>query len=69
MEQLKNRYNLDKEKLEWLKEIGAKEYKEPMVYSAGYGKYLLSERYLKETPLSTLKKQYKKAVRMVKQKG
>lgn len=55
---------VDKEKLEWLKSIGAGEFPEPIKYIytfSGYnGAFNLSERYVEETPLLELKAQYEK---------
>ena len=48
---------ISREKEEWLKEIGAKEFKEPMKYHLGTN-WLYSERYIKETPLEELKARY-----------
>ena len=42
------------EKLDWLKEIGAKEFEEPMKYCVGTN-CLYSEKYIRETPLEKLK--------------
>lgn len=56
--ELQDRYGIGEEKLGWLQEIGAKELKEPYVYSADYGSYYMSERYLRETPLCKLKEFY-----------
>jgi hypothetical protein len=56
--ELQDRYGIGEEKLDWLQEIGAKELKEPYVYSADYGQYYMSERYLRETPLCKLKEIY-----------
>lgn len=54
---------MDREKTEWLDSIGAKEFPEPIkyIYSfPGYsGFFNLSERYIRDTPLEELKKQYK----------
>lgn len=63
---------LSREKQEWLQEIGAKEFKEPMKYSVG-GNWLYSEEYIKNTPLEELKARYdmqliKKGVRRVERK-
>lgn len=55
---------MDREKTEWLDSIGAKEFPEPIkyIYSfPGYsGSFNLSERYIKDTSLEELKKQYEK---------
>lgn len=48
---------ISREKLEWLKEIGAKEFEEPMKYSVG-ANWLYSEKYIIETPLKELKSRY-----------
>lgn len=48
---------VSQEKLEWLKEIGAKEFEEPMKYCIGLN-YLLSEKYINDTPLDKLKTDY-----------
>jgi hypothetical protein len=53
---------MEKEKAEWLKSIGAKEFPEPIKYVytfPGYnGAFNLSERYIEETDLNRLKAQY-----------
>lgn len=55
---------MEKEKAEWLKSIGAKEFPEPIKYVytfPGYnGAFNLSERYVEETELEELKAQYEK---------
>lgn len=55
---------MEKEKAEWLKSIGAKEFPEPIKYVytfPGYGgAFNLSERYIEETDLEELKTQYEK---------
>lgn len=54
--------SLSKEKEEWLMQIGAKEFPEPIKYTytfPGYsGNFNLSERYVENTPLKDLKAQY-----------
>ncbi len=53
---------MEKEKEEWLKTIGAKEFPEPIEWVYSFpeyeGTFNLSERYVKETPLNELKDQY-----------
>ncbi len=53
---------MEKEKEEWLKTIGAKEFPEPIKWVYSFpeyeGTFNLSERYVKETPLGELKDQY-----------
>ena len=53
---------MEKEKEEWLKTIGAKEFPEPIKWVYSFpeyeGTFNLSERYVKETPLDELKDQY-----------
>lgn len=55
---------LNADKVEWLKNIGAKEFPEPIKYVytfPGYnGAFNLSERYVEETNLEELKAQYEK---------
>ncbi|MCD8348791.1 MAG: hypothetical protein LUD16_12805 [Lachnospiraceae bacterium] len=52
------------EKKEWLREIGAAEFPEPVKYIYSFpeyrGAFNLSERYIDETPLEELKAQYLK---------
>lgn len=48
---------ISREKLEWLKEIGAREFEEPMKYSVGVN-WLYSEKHIIETPLEELKARY-----------
>lgn len=45
---------ISKEKKEWMKEVGIKEFKRPMKYYLG-SNWLFSEKYLKETPLEEIK--------------
>ena len=55
---------MEKEKAEWLKSIGAKEFPEPIKYIytfPGYGgAFNLSERYVEDTDLEDLKAQYER---------
>ncbi len=55
---------MDKEKVEWLKSIGAGEFPEPIKYIYSFpeynGAFNLSERYVNETSLEELKAQYEK---------
>lgn len=55
---------MNADKVEWLKNIGAKEFPEPIKYVytfPGYGgAFNLSERYVEETNLEELKAQYEK---------
>jgi hypothetical protein len=44
---------ISEEKLKWMKEVGIQEFARPMKYHI-YG-WLLSEEYIKETPLEELK--------------
>lgn len=48
---------ISNEKLGWLKEIGVKEFKEPMKYYLGTN-WLYSEEYIRNTPLEELKAKY-----------
>lgn len=50
---------ISKEKLEWMKEVGIKEFAKPMKYHAGTN-WLYSEEYIKNTPLEELKRKYDK---------
>jgi hypothetical protein len=45
---------LSKEKQEWMKQIGMKEFHRPMKYYLG-ANCLFSEEYIRETPLEELK--------------
>lgn len=49
--------NISQEKLDWMKEVGIREFKEPAKYYAGMN-YVYSEKYIAETPLSELKARY-----------
>lgn len=51
--------SISKEKLEWMEEIGIKEFDKPMKYHAGVN-WLYSEEYIKNTPLEELKRKYDK---------
>lgn len=66
---MNNPYGLEKEKLEWLESIGAKAFDNPMIYSTrnvvGDSWYMLSHKYIQETPLDEMKVDYSRA----KQKG
>lgn len=61
---------LSKEKKEWLKQIGAKEFPEPVKYAytfLGYtGVFNLSEQYIENTSLEELKAQYSRNEEHVK---
>lgn len=48
---------LTEEKLQWLKEIGAKEFDRPMMWHVGVN-YLFSNEFIKETSLEMLKKRF-----------
>lgn len=65
----KNIYGLSEEKVVWLKEIGAFEFQNPIIYGipkdSGIS-YTLSEKYLKETPLDKLKSDYSKIEKLIK---
>lgn len=50
---------ISKEKLEWMKEIGIKEFKNPMKYYLGMNQ-VYSEEYISETSLEELKVKYDK---------
>lgn len=66
---VKNIYGLPEEKAEWLKEIGAFEFPNPVIYGMPKGSgisYTLSEKYLKETPLDKLKNDYSKIEESIK---
>ncbi|MBD7967714.1 hypothetical protein [Paenibacillus gallinarum] len=51
---------LSQEKLDWMNEVGMKEFEEPMKYCLG-ANYVYSERYIKNTPLAVLKENYEKS--------
>ena len=51
--------SLPQEKLDWLKEVGAKEFERPMKWYVGTN-CVFSEEYLKETPLEVLKEKFGK---------
>lgn len=54
-----NNYQIDSEKIDFLKKIGACELPEPVIYLAGPGfQYSFSEKYLRETPLKTIREHY-----------
>lgn len=54
-----NKYQIEQEKIDYLKKIGACEFPEPVIYIAGPGyQYTFSEKYLKETPLEKIKENY-----------
>lgn len=62
---LKNNYELSEEKIKWLEEIRAFEFKNPVIYGIPKENgvsYTLSEKYLKETPVDELKKNYKRLI-------
>lgn len=66
---IKNIYGLPEEKAVWLKEIGAFEFQNPVIYGIPKGSgisYTLSEKYLKETPLDKLKDDYLKIEESIK---
>lgn len=68
-EKAKNIYGLPEEKAVWLKEIGAFEFQNPVIYGIPKGSgisYTLSEKYLKETPLDKLKDDYLKIEESIK---
>lgn len=50
------------DKLDWLKEVGAKEFEHPMKWSVGPN-YLLPEDYVKNTPLENIKEGYEGTIR------
>ena len=60
---------MDKEKSLWLESIGARSFPEPVLYTytfPGYnGCFNLSERYINDTPLEELKRNYKQNMRHV----
>lgn len=62
---------IEDEKKEWLLQIGAKEFPEPIKYTytfPGYsGNFNLSERYVKNTPLKDMKAQYEENKEYVNQ--
>lgn len=62
---------LDREKREWLQSIGAMEFPEPIKFVYTFpnynGAFNLTERYVRETPLEELKKQYIKNEAYVKE--
>ncbi|WP_461614335.1 hypothetical protein [Clostridium sp. Marseille-QA1073] len=56
---LKEAQGISKEKLEWMKEVGIKEFDKPMKYYRGMS-WLYSEDHIKNTPLEELKRKYDK---------
>ncbi len=62
---------MDREKREWLQSIGAMEFPEPIMFVYTFpnynGAFNLTERYVRETPLEELKKQYIKNEAYVKE--
>lgn len=50
---------ISKEKLEWMEEVGIKEFDKPMKYYRGMS-WLYSEEHIKNTPLEELKRKYDK---------
>lgn len=59
---MENIYNIDADKFEWLKGIGAKQFKTPMVMSMAHGTYLLSIEHINNTPLDELRDNYDNSV-------
>lgn len=51
---------ISKEKLDWLKEAGIREFDEPMKYYSKCGTCLFSEKYIRETSLEDLKSKFTK---------
>lgn len=60
---------MDKEKSLWLESIGARSFPEPVLFTytfPGYnGCFNLSERYINDTPLEELKRNYEQNMRHV----
>ncbi len=50
---------ISKEKLQWMQEVGMKEFPEPQEYYLG-GNHVFSEDYIKNTPLKKLQERYDK---------
>jgi len=50
---------ISKEKLEWMEEVGIKEFDKPMKYYGGMS-WLYSEEHIKNTPLEELKRKHDK---------
>lgn len=48
---------ISKEKLEWMEEVGIKEFKKPMKYFYGTDQ-VFSEEYVRDTPLEELKAKF-----------
>lgn len=53
---ISNRYGLPKEKIDFLKEVNAKELKEPYIYAIRGSHHFFSLKYLMETPVDELRK-------------
>lgn len=53
---------IGREKLDWMKEVGLKEFERPMKYHSRFG-HLYSEEHIINTPLDQLKAGYKKTLR------
>lgn len=49
---------ISQEKLDWMKEVGIKEFDKPMKFYAPYGKHYFSEEYIANTPLEKIKAGY-----------
>ncbi|MBU5440397.1 hypothetical protein KQI42_20600 [Tissierella sp. MSJ-40] len=54
------RIEISREKLEWMKEVGIKEFHEPMKYY--FANHLFSENYIRETPLKKLQEEFNRSV-------
>jgi len=59
---MENIYNIDTDKFEWLKGIGATQFKTPMAISMAHGTYLLSIEHINNTPLEELRDKYDNSV-------
>ncbi|MCY8562172.1 hypothetical protein P9D51_23105 [Bacillus sonorensis] len=49
---------ISQEKLEWMKEVGIKEFEKPVKFYSNFNKHLFSEDYIKTTPLEEIKAGY-----------
>lgn len=52
---------ISQEKIDWMKEVGIKEFEKPMQYSSKFG-HLYSEDYIKNTPLEKIKAGYESSL-------
>ncbi|MNJ25421.1 hypothetical protein D3C77_198660 [compost metagenome] len=53
--------NISQDKLDWMNEVGIKEFDKPMKYRSKFG-HLYSEEYIKNTPLEKIQAGYERAL-------